>query len=164
MFWVGLRFHNMALKNSVYRLLTLTLLWVLPKHAIYLVKTQSFNLAFPQVSQEVFYDLCISWCRPKVVFWIRMTSTAHMFEWLGCDTVGVGMAFLEELIVSMGGGLKRPSHAQLLFLFLLPLDWDVDHWTSPAPCLLVCHHILHCDNIELNLWCYKQPPIKQFLL
>lgn len=79
-----------------------------------------------------------------------------------CDLLGVGVALLK---VSLRWALRfqKPNSGPMVFM-RGPVDLNVElSGTSSASCLPASCHVPRLDNIGLNLWNYKQVPIKCFL-
>lgn len=69
--------------------------------------------------------------------------------WNRCSLTGVGVALLEEVWGGLGG-VKGPSQAQWLSVFLMSMDPDVG-LSAPSPFLPACHHASVLDDNGLNL-------------
>jgi hypothetical protein len=87
-----------------------------------------------------------------------------VWPWSRCGLVEAGMSLWVLKEVCHCGCALGSQKPKSLFLFLLPLNLDVEFsTTSPGTCLPVCHQA-PCHVNGLDLGNYKLPPVKCFLL
>jgi hypothetical protein len=64
----------------------------------------------------------------------------------------------------MGFGVLKAQDRTCNFLYLLPVDLDVELSSSPALCLPACYQDPHHNNNGLKAWNYKKALVKWFPL